>query len=192
MPRKPINDYFFYKIVNINADIELIYVGSTANWKERQRNHRIITTNVNDALYTSKLYRTIREHGGWCEFKMVEIGYVEQLTYNQAHQLEEEYRLCLSANMNTKRCFLTPQEAIDAKKNYHIINKDAVKQNRLDNRDEILKQKKEYRVRHNDKINSKARTEIKCVCGSMTCLGHKARHEQTKKHKAYLQSIINN
>ena len=35
-----LNDCSFYKIVNINGDVELSYVGSTANWKERTRAHR--------------------------------------------------------------------------------------------------------------------------------------------------------
>jgi hypothetical protein len=65
MPKKVINDYVFYKIISISDDIDLCYVGSTANWKERQRQHKSICNNENSKLYNSKIYKTIRENGGW-------------------------------------------------------------------------------------------------------------------------------
>ena len=57
MPKKLINDYIFYKIVCLDNSVELCYVGSTANWKERQRNHRSICNNENNKLYNSNIYK---------------------------------------------------------------------------------------------------------------------------------------
>ena len=93
MPRKLINDYSFYKIVNINGNIDLCYVGSTANFKERVKSHRQACNNDARKEHHLKVYKTIRENGGWCEFKMIPIGTAEQLTLTQAHIIEERYRV---------------------------------------------------------------------------------------------------
>ena len=100
MPKKLINDYIFYKIVCITDDIDLCYVGSTANWKERQREHKSRCNNENDKSYNNKKYQIIRANGGWENFKMIQLGTREQLTKREAEQIEEQYRQELKANMN--------------------------------------------------------------------------------------------
>ena len=100
MPKKLINDYIFYKIVCVSDDIDLCYVGSTANWKERQRSHKSDCNNENKSNYNSKIYNTIRANGGWENFMMVQVGTREQLTKREAEQIEEQYRQELKANMN--------------------------------------------------------------------------------------------
>jgi len=153
MPRPAINDYIFYKIVNVNADVDLCYVGSTANWKHRMYAHKHTCNNPNALRHNLKLYKTIREHGGWDEFKMVEIGRAEQLTLTEAHQKEEEYRVELQANMNSQKCFIDTKEV---KKQYRIDNadkfKEYAKQYRIDNADTIKQKAKQYRVDNADKV----------------------------------------
>ena len=56
MPKKVINDYIFYKIVCLDNNVELCYVGSTANWKERQRLHKNDCNNENSKKYAFKVY----------------------------------------------------------------------------------------------------------------------------------------
>ena len=119
MPKKLINDYIFYKIVCLDDSCELCYVGSTANWKERHRDHKSNCTNENSTKYNTKVYKTIRENGGWDNFKMIEIGTREQLTFRQAEQIEEEYRIQLKANLNTYKCYLTKQQKYAQK--YEVI-----------------------------------------------------------------------
>jgi len=171
MPRKTINDYVFYKIVNINGDVDLCYVGSTANWKERQRQHR-----YNCAYETkkhTKLYKTIRENGGWNEFKMVEIGRAEQLTKREAEQREEEYRVGLKANMNTIKCF-TCETQVEYFKQYNIDNVDKVKEV---SRQYYIKNIESYRKKHT------------CLCGGIYTYSGKYNHLRTQKHQKYIQSI---
>ena len=110
MPKKEINNYIFYKIVCISDDIDLCYIGSTANWKARNHSHKNNCNNENSCEYNSKLYKTIRDNGGWCNFKMIEVGKKEQLTKRQSEQTEEEYRIQLKATMNTRRCFRTDEQ----------------------------------------------------------------------------------
>ena len=154
--RSTINDYFFYKIVNINGDCDnLCYVGSTANWSRRINSHKNNCTNKNGKHYNIKLYQTIRANGGWCEFKMVEIGKAEQLTQRQAHAIEETYRSALKADMNSQRCFVAETRK-EYEKQYYIDNVERLnekqKQYYIDNIEKIKEYKKQYAIDNVEKI----------------------------------------
>jgi len=193
MPKKVINDYIFYKIVCLDNSVELCYVGSTANWKERQRNHRSNCNNENCKLYNSNIYKTIRENGGWGNFKMVQIGTREQLNKREAEQVEEEYRIELKANMNTRKCFITEEQKqnyyqenkdkiLEYHQNYYEENKDKIKKNtskyREANKDKNLEYQQKYRDKNKDKINEK----INCECGCMISKANLLRHQKSPKH----------
>jgi hypothetical protein len=212
MPRPAINDYIFYKIVNVNNDIDLCYVGSTANWKHRVRAHRTNTHNENDRKYNIKLYKTIREYGGWDEFKMVEIGRAEQLTQRQAEQVEEEYRIEMNADMNGKRCFVTEEQKKEDKKQYAIDNAEHIKQYKIEKADKIKERNKRYRIENADKIREQAKQyrsknadkikqnyydtkeklkeksseKITCECGGCYTRYSKQRHFRTQKHQDFM------
>tara|TARA_R110000868_G_scaffold172130_4_gene407964 strand:- start:1369 stop:1716 length:348 start_codon:yes stop_codon:yes gene_type:complete len=94
MPRQKINNYIFYKIVCVSdSNIDLFYVGSTASWKEKIRQHKRNCYNEESKSYNSNLYKTIRENGGWINFKLIEIGKRENLTFRESEKIEEEYRM---------------------------------------------------------------------------------------------------
>ena len=158
--RKLINDYTFYKIVNINGDIELCYVGSTVNFNERVRAHRQTCNNKNDKNFNNKLYTTIREHGGWCEFKMIEIGTAEQLTKRQAEKIEEEYRVKLNAKLNSHKCFCTQEEKKETiakyKKEYRQNNLETFRAHDKEyynkNKEKRNEYSKEYRENNKEKL----------------------------------------
>jgi len=152
MPRPAINDYIFYKIVNVNGDIDLCYVGSTANWKQRQIQHKHVCNNPNTERHNLKVYKTIRENGGWEEFKMIEIARGEQLTLTEAHKKEEEYRIELKANMNSKKCY-GAETLKEYTKQYNIDNADKIKKYKIDNADKI----KEYRINNVERDRERAR-----------------------------------
>ena len=204
MPRPAINDYTFYKIVNINGDVDLCYVGSTGNMKHRRKSHKNNCYNETYREYNSKLYKTIREHGGWNEFKMIEIGTAEQLTHTQALQKEEEYRVELKANMNSNRCFQTEQQLKEYNISYRIDNADKLKQKRIDNADKLKDYRKQYRIDNADKIKEKEKRyhadnadKIKerrgmketCECGSKYSHCNRSSHLKTKKHLNYVKSL---
>ena len=200
MPKKFINDYVFYKITCISDDIELCYVGSTANWKERQRNHKNNCNNENCKVYNSKIYKTIRDNGGWENFKMVQIGTRKQLNKREAEQVEEEHRQELKANMNTRRCFITEEQKqnyyqenkdkiLEYHQNYYEENKDKIKENtskyREANKDKNLEYQQKYRDKNKDKINEK----VKCVCGCMISKANLLRHKTSPKHIKLMNQI---
>ena len=121
MVRLQINDYTFYKITNINGDVDLNYVGSSSNMKQRRRAHKSDCFNTNSPRYHLKLYQTIRDHGGFCEFKFLELGYAKQITLNHARIIEEHWRQNLLSNLNTNRCMLTREVRLEtARHEYHL------------------------------------------------------------------------
>jgi len=171
MPKKLINDYIFYKIVCLDDSIDLCYIGSTANWKQRQRCHKNTCNNEKSKKYNTKVYKTIRANGGWCNFKMIEIGKTEQLTVRQAEKIEEYYRVELKASMNDRRCYVSEEQKREYKKEngkkyrtnnkdkikeYHEANKEYFKEHNKEwreaNREYLLEQKREYYKNNIDEI----------------------------------------
>jgi len=214
MPKKEINDYIFYKIVCLDDSVKLCYVGSTANWKARNHAHKNTCNNENSKQYNYKIYKTIRENGGWSNFKMIEIGKKDQLTKRQAEQIEELYRVELKANMNTQRCFLTDEQKREQireyhkeyyqanqekykeynkhNKNYRLVNKENKKEYdkeyRLANREKIKEHHQEYYLANREKINEHRSEKIVCECGDQIRRDCLARHKRSDNHKQNMEN----
>ena len=219
MPRKLINDYSFYKIVNINGDIDLCYVGSTANFKERVKSHRQACNNDARKEHHLKVYKTIRENGGWCEFKMIPIGTAEQLTLTQAHIIEERYRVELKAELNSQKCFTTPEEIKERVKEYGKKNKEQiasqskeyyeenkekikerVKEYGKKNKEKIIEKGKEYYEKKKEKLVAKSKEnyeknkenlaeKMTCECGCIVSKSCLYKHKQSAKHIKLINNI---
>lgn len=201
MPRKEINNYIFYKIVCLDNSVDLCYVGSTANWKARNHNHKSKCNNENSKAYNNKIYEIIRANGGWENFKMIQLGTREQLTKREAEQIEEEYRVELKANMNTRRCFLTEEQIKEYNKQqrqkWYEENKDKIKEHQQkyyeENKDKILEYHQKYHEKNKTKIKEykqkyrqdnkdKFIEKVKCECGCMISKSNLNRHILTPKH----------
>ena len=169
MPRLVYNDYFFYKIVCLTEDLDLCYVGSTCNWRGRKNSHKSCCNNPNSKKYNTKKYQMVRDNGGWDNFKMIQIGFREQLTLRQAEAIEEEYRVELRANMNTNKCssgFETKQEY---NANYRQVNK---------------QQKSEYNAKYKQENREHLNAKHECeICGGKYTHQNKAHHLNSNKHK---------
>jgi len=161
MPRPAINDYTFYKIVNINCDLDLCYVGSSCNMKLRARKHKYNCNNIESNRHHLKLYTTIREHGGWEEFKIVELGYREQITLIQAHMVEEEYRIGEKANLNMNICFRSDE--------YIKIYEERNKKEWNDNNRELINTRRKER-------------RVVCECGAEIRKDQLKHHLTSQKH----------
>jgi len=211
MPKSKINDYIFYKIVCLDDSCELCYVGSTVNWKARNYSHKRNCTNENSKGYNYKVYKTIRDNGGWCNFKMIELGQGEQLTLRQAQKIEEEYRVELKANLNERRCYITEEQ----KKEYIQDNRDKIqerlkqyykknsdkmqqysKQYYQDNRDKFLEYFKKYNQVNNQVNNTELVIKnievITCVCGCKIQKRILAQHKRTNKHINLMNELVQN
>jgi len=194
MPKKVINDYVFYKIICLDNSIELCYVGSTADFIKRRYSHKNGCYNENHKNFNNKLYTSIRENGGWDNFKMIQIETRQQLTKREAEQIEEEFRKELKAELNSIKCYTSKEERKEYlknwgavyKKEYTIQNQDKIKEKKKiyyeKNRDKVMEKSKNYYEKNKHNIIERAAEKVKCECGCFVSKRHIARHKKTNKH----------
>ena len=127
--------YYIYKICCDDLP-DFVYVGSTKAFRERKRRHK---SNCNDNN-NIKLYQTIRENGGWENWRMVVIEECGEISLTQVRIKEEENRVKLNANLNMLRCHRTEEEV----KEYN--NERA----------------KEYRENNKERIQEKLKNKFTC------------------------------
>jgi hypothetical protein len=97
--------YYIYKIVCNDVSITDFYVGSTSNIRNRKCDHKSNCNNENSKKYNIKIYQTIRENGGWDNWRMVVLEEMEEgTTLLQSRMREEHYRLELQAKLNSICC----------------------------------------------------------------------------------------
>jgi len=153
--------YIIYKICCDDLP-EFNYIGSTKSFRHRKNQHKSCV-NKGD---TKKLYTTIRENGGWDNWRMVIVEDIGEVSLTQARIKEEEHRVNLNANMNSQRCFTTTEE----RKNDNKLSWEKNKNN-------YTEKKKEWKNQ-----------TITCECGKTFRIDGKARHINTKIHKKYTEN----
>jgi len=188
MGRKEFNDYVIYKIVCL-SNPDLVYVGSTANFYARRRDHKSSCNNPNDLKHNVKKYVTIRENGGWENWNMIIIDELKQITLIKSRQIEEEYRVKLNANLNSNKCLTSCEERKEYKKEYYENNKAHIKEYLENNKEKRKELKKVYYDANKEKFKEKSKAyyqenneEVVCECGCISSKKHIARHKQSAKH----------
>jgi hypothetical protein len=153
-----IMSYCIYKIVCDDLP-EYIYVGSTKAFRQRKSQHKNCYNNGN----TQKLYTTIRENGGWDNWRMVMIEECGEISLTQARIKEEECRMKLEANMNMIKCYSTEEEKKEERKEYRQEYREANKEKVREYDKEYKKTNKE-KIREYDKQYREANKEQKKEC----------------------------
>jgi hypothetical protein len=157
-----------YKIVCKDVEIKEFYVGSTTDFNRRMYIHKSVCNNPNTKEYNLKVYRFIRENGGFenWDFIVVEKYPCE----NDIEKLKREMYWCdeLHSTLNTYRPILTEEQRLEYRKDY-----------REKNREQIIEKKKEYREKNRELINEK-RKEYREKNREMLVEKNK---EHYKKHK---------
>jgi len=133
-----------YKIEHID-DESLVYVGHTTNFKQRKSNHKGNCYNEKGKSFNIKLYKMIRETGGWEMFKMIEVEKFPCDNNREAERRENEVMKELKSNMNTYRSHITNEEL-------KLLKQVCDKKYREVNIDEIKEKKNIYRANNKDKI----------------------------------------
>lgn len=103
MPKTEI-DYsntVIYKITCKDQNISDLYVGNTTNFVQRKHAHKQSCTNEKSVNYKSKLYEVIRNNGGWDNWKMEIITFINCRDHYEARQKEQEYFISLNATLNS-------------------------------------------------------------------------------------------
>jgi hypothetical protein len=157
-----------YKIFCLDKNINDFYIGSTSNINRRKREHKCRSFYKN-----SRLYRTIRNNGGWENWN-VEI--LESLICNnkiEKLRKEKEYIKNLKPSLNIVIPLRTKQEYYN------------------DNRTNIIDTQKNYYNNNRNNILKKQKKKFFCECGCITDKAHIATHRNTHKHTFNL-FILNN
>ena len=90
--------YYIYKICCDDCP-NFVYEGSTKAFRQRKNQHK----NCYNKGDTKKLYTTIRENGGWDNWRMVIIEECGEISFTEARIKEEEHRVKINANLNSQK-----------------------------------------------------------------------------------------
>jgi hypothetical protein len=170
MPRKAV-DYsktIIYKIVCNDLTITDLYVGSTTDFIKRKSNHKSICNNLNARSHNLKIYKTIRENGGFQNWSMVQIEEYPCANGNESYARERYWYEQVNANLNMvfpqrdqiEHYIANKDRILDDRKKYCKLNRDKIrdasKKYYENNKDQILAQKKQYykNKKHINYLNS--------------------------------------
>jgi len=207
MPRTPINyqNTIIYKIVCNDLNIKDLYVGHTTDFRRRKNGHKSRSSSSE-----IKIYKTIRNNGGWDNWSMIEIEKFPCNDSNEASARERYWYEALQAKLNMVYPQRTKKEHYEANtekiKEYREINKEKIRKKKKEyyetNKEKIDEKNKEYREKNKEKIDEKAKEYydnnkdkikakknvlIECECGSHYTLGHRSHHFKTLKHKKFIE-----
>jgi len=181
MPPKPV-DYskvVIYKIVCNDLDVTDCYVGHTTDFKSRKNQHKF-SCKCKDF----KIYKSIRDNGGWDNWTMIEVEKYPCNDGNEARAKEREWYESLCANLNSevpnrnrreyeeankqkinqykKKYAENHKEQIkEYNKEYYGTNKEHIteRQKKYDeaNKEHKKEYSKEYRENNREKVNARRR-----------------------------------
>jgi len=145
--------YFIYKICCDDLP-EFIYIGSTKSFRHRKSSHKS-SYNKGD---TKKLYTTIRENGGWDNWRMVIVEDIGEVSLTQARIKEEEHRVKLNANLNTLSCYLTTEQKKEKQREYfknwnnnNTTRETYMKEWKEQNKEKINESRRQYYQKNKEK-----------------------------------------
>tara|TARA_R100000655_G_C2977044_1_gene191259 strand:- start:597 stop:1220 length:624 start_codon:yes stop_codon:yes gene_type:complete len=184
-----------YKISCIDQELcKEEYIGSTEDEHIREMAHKSDCNNPNAKNYNTKVYQTIREYGGWenWKFEIIEVC-DESINIPQlAKEREEFWRKTLNATLNMYRAFRTEEERLAYQAQHYEEHKEEKlayqAQHYQDNKEEKLAYQAQYNEEHKEEIAAQKAERITCECGSNICRGAKAQHERTQKHQNFIKS----
>ena len=173
---------------------ENIYIGSTCNFIRRKNKHKTTCNNENSKNYNLKIYKYIRNNGGWDAWVMTKI--IDYLCNNksQLNTMErsyiDDYKSKLNCNIPTRtyKEYRNDNKEKIAEKNkqYRNDNKDKIAEIKKEwsnnNKEKVVEQKKEWYNQNRDKILEKIKeNEICDNCGCEVRKRHLLRHTMTIK-----------
>ena len=164
MPRYPI-DYsntMFYKLVCRDITITDLYIGFTTDFKARKCQHKTVCHNEKTRKYNTRVYKFIRENGGFMNWDMIVIHRQSCIDVHEAHTIERNFIETLGAKLNSQVSIRSAVERVEIKRKdqaaYQESHRDEKKEYNLlyyeTNKDKIKEQTAMYRETHKD--NAKA------------------------------------
>jgi hypothetical protein len=114
MPKVEI-DYsntIIYKITCKDPSITDVYVGHTTNFVQRKHSHKQSCKNDKSSNHNCKLYKVIRDKGGWQNWTMEIVNFFNCQDHYEARKKEQEYFTLLNATLNSIEPMPKPKEVI--------------------------------------------------------------------------------
>ena len=189
-----------YKLCCKDTSVKDIYVGATTDMKSRRAVHKSDCNNPNNKGYNKKVYKFIREQGGFSNWDMIMVEKYACKDKLESGKRERYWMEELGATLNKQVPNRTQTE-------YHKDNKEYrneySRQYKKDNKGKIKERKKQYHQENKEKRNEYSRKYHKnnkekilelrkikytCVCGSTISQDHKARHKRTQKHINFINN----
>ena len=126
---------------NQDFDNENVYIGSCCNFIRRKCEHKSVCNNPNIRNYDLKLYKSIRENGGWEEWIMMKL---HDYPCNNKYELNKEERRVIDEYKSKLNISIPTRSYYECQKFYREKTADKQKE-RL----------KIYREQNADKIKEK-------------------------------------
>jgi len=121
-----------YKITCKNPEITDKYVGHTIDFAKRKYAHRNGANNEKSPCYNLKLYKFIRDNGGWDNWKMDIVNFYNCNNLREAKTKEQEHYIELQATLNSIEPLKTKENVIKICKTVSHVNKSKRSVNRKD------------------------------------------------------------
>lgn len=153
-------NYIFYKLCC--DDYDDIYIGSTCNFANRKYMHKASINNPNVKNYNCYKAQFIREHGGWDNWRMIQIDTRDDITKREAEMYEEELRQEYKPTLNTIKAYTTREEKLEQFKIRNKAkdpeeNKIRCKEYREANKEKVSEGKKKWYLENKEEYNKKRR-----------------------------------
>jgi len=164
---------YIYKLIKKDAtNDDMIYIGSTEDIKDRMRRHKISCNNIKRRSYNNcKVYKYIRDNGGWDAWTYEIIDEVEVVLREDAARYEGEYIIkydainklneVVAGRTRKEYCVQNVEKIKEKDKKYYQQNKVQIKQKnneyRNKNKEHILQKQKEYRNKNKEQIKQKSK-----------------------------------
>jgi len=165
-----------YIIRSKDLSLHDCYIGSCKDINRRRLKHKNDCYNEKGEKYNLKVYKFIRDNGGWNDWDMVQIGSVWNKATKLLFQIEQDYIDQYKPSLNRKRAFGLDYER---KKQRDILNY-------YNNRECKKEQQKKRYEKNKHKILVANKEKFTCECGSTIRISDKQRHNRSKKHQKYL------
>lgn len=158
-----------YKIQCKDETITDIYIGHTTNFKQRSKSHKSNCNVKSSKGYNYKIYKIIRENGGWDNWEMKNIEDYPCENVNEARDRErywiekESSQLNVTIPNRSKKVYsqiyrvVHKEEISEKAKIYRNNNKDKIKEYLEENKDKISLYKQEWYEEKKDYILQKAK-----------------------------------
>ena len=91
----------FYKIYCKDINFHDVYIGHTTNFVQRKHSHKRACNKSNHNSHNLKVYKIIRQHGGWDNWNMEIIGFKNCKDHSEACTVEQKYFDSYEASLNS-------------------------------------------------------------------------------------------